>query len=287
MVLILLKLSIALTVFAIGLQSTMSDATYLFRHPRDLVRAFVSMYVVMPLAAIALVMTFNLHPAVKIALVALSVSPVPPIFPKKAAKAGGEGDYSVGLLVATGILAVAVIPITIEIFGAIGGIPLQVPLRSIALLVFTSILAPLLLGIAVAAIVPAFATKIAKPIGIGATVVLVLCLLPVLLKSLGTIFSLIGDGTLLSFIAFALIGYFAGDFLGRPEFEKRSVLALATATRHPAIALAMASASFPEQKLALPAILLYFIVSAIVTGLASRRKPAKGIPTETQRPMAA
>ena len=287
MVLTLLKLSIALTVFAIGLQSTLSDATYLFRHPRDLVRALVSMYVVMPLAAIALVMTFNLHPAVKIALIALSVSPVPPIFPKKAAKAGGEEDYSVGLLVATGVLAVAVIPITIEIFGAIGGIPLQVSPRSIALLVFTSILAPLLLGIAVAAIVPAFAAKIAKPIGIGATAVLVLCLLPVLLKSLGTIFSLIGDGTLLTFIAFALIGYFAGDSLGRPEFEKRRVLALATATRHPAIAFAMARANFPEQKLALPAILLYFIVSAIVIGLASRRKPAKDIPTGTQRPMAA
>ena len=151
MVLTLLKLSIALSVFAIGLQATLSDATYLFRHPRELVRALVSMYVVMPVVAVALVMTFNLHPAVKIALVTLAVSPVPPIFPKKAVKAGGQDNYSVGLLVATGILAIADVPITIDIFQAIGGVPLQMSLGSIALLVFTSILVPLLAGIVLAA----------------------------------------------------------------------------------------------------------------------------------------
>src|SRR5258705_1638612 len=146
LILPVLKMSIVLSVFALGLKATFADATYLFRHPRELGRAFLSMNVLMPLLAVALVMTFSLHPAVKIALVALAVSPVPPFFPKKAIKVGGKDDYSVGLLVATAVLAIAVIPLTMEIFERIGSLPLQMPARSVAALVLTTVLVPLLVG---------------------------------------------------------------------------------------------------------------------------------------------
>jgi len=54
--------------------------------------------------------------------------------------------------------------------------------------------------------------------------------------------------------------------LGAPaNGDCRSVLALACASRHPGIALAIASASFPNEKLVLPAVLLYLIVSSIAT----------------------
>jgi BASS family bile acid:Na+ symporter len=65
------------------------------------------------------------------------------------------------------------------------------------------------------------------------------------------------------------------------------VLALATTSRHPAIAIAIAHANFPQQKLAVPAIVLYLIVSGIVTGLAPKRKKGGSIPTESEKRMAA
>lgn len=287
LILLVLKISIVLSVFALGLKATFADATYLFRHPSELGRAFLSMNVLMPLLAVVLALTFNLHPAVKIALVALSVSPVPPFFPKKAVKVGGKDDYSVGLLVATAVLAIVVIPFTMEIFERIGSVPLQMPARSVATLVFTTVLAPLLVGIALRAIAPTLAERAAKPVGILATVLLVLSVLPVFFGSIHTILSLIGDGTLLSFAGFALIGYLLGQLLGGPEPENRRVLALATASRHPAIAVAIAHANFPQQKLAVPAIVLYLIVSGIVTGLASKRKKAGSTPTESEKRIAA
>jgi BASS family bile acid:Na+ symporter len=276
LILLVLKISIALNVFALGLDATLADATHLFRHPRDLGRVFLSMNVVMPALALALVMTFNLHPAVKIALVALSVSPVPPIFPKKALKGGGKGDYTVGLLVATALLAIMVIPITMDIFQRIAGVPLQMPARSVAVLVFTTVLAPLLAGIALRAVAPSLAERSVKPIGILATVLLLLSLLPVLFGSIRTILSLVGNGALVCFAGFALVGYFVGHWLGGPEFENRSVLALATASRHPGIAAAIAHANFPEQKLAVPAIVLYLLVSGIVVGVASKLNKGSG-----------
>ena len=267
---LVLKASIFLTVFALGLRATFADATFLFRRPRLLIRGFFSMSVIMPLVALFLILTFQLNPAVKIALAALSVSPVPPIFPKKALKAGGKESYTIGLLVATVVLAIVAVPIAMETFEKVTGVPLSMSALSVATVVFKTVLAPLLGGILLRAVASSFADRVTKPIGTVALVLMILGVLPVLFVSMRTVLSLVGDGTLLSLAAFALLGYFVGYSFGGPNPEDRSVLAMATASRHPALALAIAHANFPEQKLAAPAVLLYLIVSGVVTGVASR-----------------
>ena len=70
-----------------------------------LLRALLSMNVLMPLAAMAFAAPFHLHPAVKITLLVISVSPTPPVLPKKSAqsrrhrslhnRAAGRGRSSV------------------------------------------------------------------------------------------------------------------------------------------------------------------------------------------------
>jgi BASS family bile acid:Na+ symporter len=83
LILLVPKISIMLNVLALGLKAAPDEATYLFRHPGELRRSFLSMNVIMPLTALALGLSFDLKPAVKIALVALSVSPIPPVFPSR------------------------------------------------------------------------------------------------------------------------------------------------------------------------------------------------------------
>jgi BASS family bile acid:Na+ symporter len=264
LIILVLKISIILNVLAVGLKATPDDVTYAFRHPRELGRALLSMNVVMPLTALALGLSFDLKPAVKIALVALSVSPIPPVFPKNALKAGGMQDYAIGLLVAVGILAIAVIPVTMLIVGKLLGIPLHMPVGSVAALVLSATLAPLLVGIGVRWFAPAVAERAAKPLGILATVLLVGSGLPVLVGSFRNVLSLFGDGTLLSASAFALVGFVAGHLLGNPKPENSRVLAIATGSRHPGMAAAIAHANFPEQKLVLPAIVLYVVVCGVL-----------------------
>lgn len=263
-ILLALKASIILSVFAIGLKATFAEATFLFRRPGYLIRALVSMNVLMPLVALAIDEVFNLHPAVKIALVAISVSPIPPILPNKALKTGGKEDYTIGLLVAIALLSIFVIPITMELFEKLTGVSLAMQPRAIAPVVLTTILVPLLIGIAVGKTAPTIADRAAKPIGVLASVLLVLGALPIVIGSARTVFSLVGDGTILSLGGFALVGFIIGHLLGGPEPDNRPVLALATASRHPAVALAIAHANFPEQKLAGAAVLWYLILSAIV-----------------------
>lgn len=258
-----------LSVLALGLQATFREVTSLFRQPGHLVRAFLSMNVVMPTFALALVAMFNLHPAVKIALVVLSVSPVPPLFPHTAVKKGGRENYAIGLLIAMATLAIVVIPLTMEAFEALFGIPLRMHPRSVLGLVLQTIFMPMLIGIGVRRLWPSFAEPVAKPIGVFAFILLIATAMPVLFVSARILLSLIGNGTILVFAAFAVIGLIAGYEFAQPEPDNQLVLAMASSVRHPGIAAAIAQANFPQQKLAVPAIILYLIVSGILMSVAA------------------
>lgn len=276
LILLGVKASIFLTVLALGFRAKFADATYVLWRPGEFGRAFLSMNVIMPLTALALVHWLDLDQAVKVALAALSVSPVPPLFPKKSLKAHGRGDYSVGLLVAAAVPAIVVIPITMKIFAPLTDVPLHVPLLSIATLVFSTILAPLLIGISARRLMPSFAERAARPVGAVAAVLLVLVVLPILFASGKAMLSLIGNGTLVSMTTFALVGLVSGHLLGGPEPESKLSLALATACRHPGVAIAIAHANFPEQKLVMPAVGLYLIVSGLLWTVASWRQSHQG-----------
>ena len=248
------------------------------------------MNVLMPLIALASAAPFDLHLAVKIALVVISVSPIPPVLPNKALKAGGTEAYTIGLLVATAVLSIVVIPLSMEMFEQITGVSLVMQAGSVAVLVLTTILVPLLLGIVVQRIAHTIADRAAKPIGVLASVLLILSALPVLIGLARTVFSLIGEGTILSLAAFALTGLIVGHLLGGPEPDNRPVLALATASRHPAVALAIAHANFPEQKLTGAAVFLYLILSGILSALYLswvKRQRAGSAPAEIKKPVEA
>ena len=71
--------SVMLSVFALGLACSKDDLLYVLRQPSRLVRALISMFVIMPIGAVLLVKSFSLHHAVQVVVVALALSPVPPL----------------------------------------------------------------------------------------------------------------------------------------------------------------------------------------------------------------
>jgi BASS family bile acid:Na+ symporter len=259
------KLSIMLIVLGLGLNASLHDATYLFRRPGELVRSLLAMNVLMPIFALALAALFDLHPAVKVALLALALSPVPPFLPKKAVKTVGTTSYSIGLLVTTAVFSIIFVPVVLALFEQIFSMPMQMTIASVALLVASSVLVPLVIGIGIHALAPSLAEKCAKPVSTIGMILLVVGCLPILIASFSSIVSLIGNGTLLALAAFVIVAVLVGHFLGGPDPDDRTMLALATASRHPAIAMAIAHNNFPQQKFAAPAVLLYLILSGIVS----------------------
>jgi bile acid:Na+ symporter, BASS family len=279
-----LKLSIMLVVLALGMASTHRDALYLLTRPRLLFRSMLAMNFVMPVVAAALAAGFNLNPAVKLALVALSVSPVPPLFPMKAIKAAGERAYPVGLLVAAALLAVGLAPLAIDVLGNLFGKPVHVPVATVAKVVLTAVLGPLLVGILLRRWMPELSRRMARPVSLFGNVLLLTALVPILFTRGKAMLSLLGNGTLAAFTVFLVAGLVTGHLLGGPSQEQRPVLALATAMRHPGMALAIATATFPEQKLVAPAILLYLLVAALLTaGYVSWRRRTRTTSQQDRR----
>ena len=261
----MLKASILLIVLAIGLRASLQDATYLFRRPGRLLRALLAINVLMPFFAVAIALLFDLNRAVEIALVALAVSPIPPLLPKKMLKAGGSESYVIGLMIAMGLLAIIFVPLAMEILEQVFNVPLKMTFASIAVLVFTTLMLPLGVGITLHTLIPALAERLTKPISVIASIGLLGCVVAILFAAAPAIWTLIGNGTVLALAAFVVFGLAVGHALGGPGPEHRTSLAIATASRHPGIAIALAHANFPEQRLAMAAVLLYLLVNALVS----------------------
>jgi BASS family bile acid:Na+ symporter len=264
---LVLKASIILTVFAIGLSNRARDVLQVARSPGLLLRSLASINILMPLFAAALAAAFDLTPAVEIALIALAVSPIPPLLPKKAIKAGGDGSFAIGLLVAAALLAIAFVPLSVHLLGLAFGKPAEIPSGQIARIMAVNVLAPLCAGLAVSRFAARIAARIAGPISVTGAVLLLACAVPIAVNAMPAILSLIGHGTLAAIIAFILFGLVAGHLLGGPVPADRAVLALTTSSRHPGVAAAVAAANFPEQKSASAAILLYLLVNVVVSVL--------------------
>jgi BASS family bile acid:Na+ symporter len=97
------------------------------------------------------------------------------------------------------------------------------------------------------------------------TILLAVLLVVVLVAGWRAIASLIGDGTLLACAAFAVIGLAVGHIFGGPEGDDRTVLALATASRHPGVAIAIGAALFPNLKQEGVAVLLYLLCCTVLS----------------------
>lgn len=261
---LLLQISVIAMVFGFGLNATLDDLLYLWRRPGLLLRSIVAMLVVMPIVAVFLVWTFDFPRTVKILLVALAISPVPPLLPNRERKAGALMSYGLALMVTLGLLSVIVIPLIMRLFAWFSGLPLGMSPTAVAKVMFVMLVGPVAIGVAVRAWLPRFAERFADPIGKVALGLLGLGALAVLPGSLPEMWASIGDGTVRALALFVVIGLVVGHVFGGPDPDRASVLALSTACRHPILAMTIAATNFTEERFG-AVIILYLLVNIVLS----------------------
>jgi BASS family bile acid:Na+ symporter len=94
---LLISLSLAGLVLRVGLDADLADILELWRRPAKLLKAVLAVNVVVPLAALALVILVPLSPPARIGILLMAISPVPPLVPGKQLKVGGEKSYAYSL----------------------------------------------------------------------------------------------------------------------------------------------------------------------------------------------
>lgn len=260
-----IKTSMIAIVFGLGLKATLADLTWLIKRPWLLLRSFAAMNIIMPILTVLLVEATDLKQPVKIALLLLSVSPVPPLLPRKQLLQGGEGSYIYGLLVTAALLSIVFVPVALTVLGAIFGREEHVPVAVIVKVVMATVLAPFIAGVLVRRLAPAIAARIELPVSRLGLVLLLVAAILVPVAFWTTVTALIGDGTIVAVIGVAVVGLLVGHLIGAPDFGERSVLAAACSARHPGVAIAAGAVLFPGRKDVVGAILLYVVVMFIVT----------------------
>ena len=259
-----LKISLLLMVFSLGLGTRIEDLIYLARRPRLLIRSLVVINVIVPIVGAGLISLFALPMEVKIAVITLSVSPLPPLMPRKAVRSGGDGSYGMGLLLVVAVLAVVLVPISVTVLGKVFGRDAGISWLKVAIIMAQAVLVPVLAGVAVNRFAPRIAAFLDRPIRIAAPFLLFIALVPVMVKLGPTILALIGTGAVIALSAFILAGIVVGHLLGGPKVADRAVLALAAASRHPGIAMAIAAANFANASSATAVIVLYLVLNTLV-----------------------
>lgn len=250
------------TVFCYGLQATREDLTYLLHRPRLLWRSLLAMLVIVPVVVVVCVKSLDLPHAAAVVLTALSISPVPPMLPKKQSKAGGLPPYGLGLLLVLGLGSIVSVPLWAALLERVFGVTLSMQPGAILKIVLTMIVGPLVAGLLCLRLMPRLARALIQPVRKLAACLLIAGAVVLLAGTWRTIWSATGHWAVVSIIAFVLLGLLVGHLLGGPEREHSSVLALSSAARHPAIALTIASASFPDEQFA-PTLALYLIVCTL------------------------
>ena len=276
LVLHVLQASIVTVVFSYGLVTTPEDLMDVVRVPSRLVRAIIAVFFIMPLVAYLIGQWLPL--TVGIALVALSISPIPPLLPRRMRESGGAGNFGLGLLVVLACVSLFTVPLSLAVLARFTEFDLAMPVSKVFLMVAMTVLVPVAAGMAVRAWAPAVAKRIARPMSVFGFGLLAVLGTALAVKVAPAIWELVGNGAVLGMAAFILVGLAIGHYVGGPSQRYAEDVALAAACRHPAIAMAIASANFPDRKFG-AAILLFLILSIVLATpylLWLKRRAAQG-----------
>jgi BASS family bile acid:Na+ symporter len=264
---IVAPLSVALIVFAQALGISPSGVFAYFRdRPAVMLRSLFAALIVVPAAALALILLLKPAPATAVGLAILVACPPAPLMIKAATKKGGDPAFLAGLHLSLAALAIVTVPAVLNALAVPLGFSAAVDLAALLAILAKTILLPIGLGLAVRALFPARASALAAPLGkVGS-----IGLLVVLIAVAGVLYRSLLDMDAWSYVAIAAVAVAAlaiGHLtIGADHADKRTVLAVECAVRHPGLAIAIGTSNFTAQEtlpVLIPCILTFMVVANV------------------------
>jgi BASS family bile acid:Na+ symporter len=247
-ILIAAIVSLVMTMLCAGMGGIAGDRTYLSCRRGLLVRSLISVLVLQPAFAVWLCYAFDLPTGAKVALLGLAIAPMPPILTSGLMRVRGSRTFEVALAFVVAVAAIATVPASLWAFWWFLDVPPRINLIMMAELVGLNILLPVAVGFAGRRLSAETTARMVTLLTIGAAGILGLVLVALLLRSWQAIPSLVRTGTFPAIVLMPVAGLAIGHLCGGPARKNRRVLAMATATRHPALAIALASMASPNDE---------------------------------------
>jgi BASS family bile acid:Na+ symporter len=259
--LITLKLGVSGMILALGMGSRFGEAVYLWQRPALLVRSLLAIYVVVPALALAGAALLPLPVGFKIGLLVLAVSGGAPLLPRKLMTLGNR-DYVFSLVLTSSLVAVFVVPAWLAFLGPLFHREAVLTSWQVARVIAGSFLLPLVVGMTLRSIWPAWSGRWSDRFSTVFGVALLLSAVGLMALN-AEILREVGWLPLATLIGFSLLALGVGHLMGGPHPADRTALAVTCATRHVGI-VALLAASMPGPR-TLVLLLLYVIAATLVS----------------------
>ncbi len=254
--------TVFIVMLSLGLAIPPERLSYLWRRPLPLARGALSVMVLVPLLALALVQLVDLPMPAKVGIMVMAISPGAPIALRRSLEAGAHGAFAPCLQIVVVTLAIATIPLSIEaldilFFGNARAEPL-----AIARQVFLAQLLPLGLGIGLRAALPEFALRAERGLARLGNALFALLAAAIVVSAWSTAIG-VGAAAIACALGLAAGSVGIGVLLGSPDPETRPAVAVISAMRNPGLALLLASTNNAAPGV-IAMILAYLLCSALV-----------------------
>ena len=258
-------LSVGLLMFAQGMSiEPRWVGRYFKERPWLVVRSLLAALVLVPAAALAIILVMKpaIGPTVGLAIL-MSCPPAPLMLRNATEKGGATAAFMATLHLSLAVLAFVTVPAVLSVLALQLGFHADVDLAAMAVMLMRTIIGPLGLGLAVHAFAPQFAEKRISIVTKVGSLVLLVAVLIALLVILPAMWKM-DPWSYLVFLVVCVVALAIGHWLGPEDPNEKTALAVECAVRHPGLAITIGAANYGMAK-ALPVLLPCTMTFIIVT----------------------
>jgi len=256
-------LAVTIVVFAQGLGiSPRLVVAYFKERPALILRSLLAAIVLVPLAALAVILLLKPSPSLAIGLAILvSCPPAPLMVATATTKGGANAVFLASLHLSLAALGFFTVPAVLFLLSRSLGFSADVHLGTLTWILLRTILVPIGLGLAARAFYPALADRVGPVLGRAGNVAIAVLLVLLALAFFPTL--VMDRWSYLVVAAVTAVALGIGHLLGPANAREKTVLAIECGSRHPALALAIGSANFGADR-AVPILIPCILTSAAV-----------------------
>ena len=273
---VLTTLTVIMTVIMVmlnaGLKLTIYEFNWLWRRPRLNALSLLSVDVLAPAVALAIVLMLSelIPREVGLGILLLAAAPGAPLVPKIVKLAGGNTTYAVSLMGILSILATVTFPVTAFLI-----LPwetdVQIDPLGIMRVILVNQLLPLFAGLAVRQFWPTLAERLEGPVSKISSYLFPALIIMIILGNFNTMlsFDLLSLGTMLAILVATLaIGHLFGRLdrsdKGSQPLSTRTALGITTSFRNFALALLIANDNFGAEVISVIAVNVILTFAVVI-----------------------
>ena len=286
-----LPLSVIASMFGLGLRVLWSEVAPFRERPLLMLRSIASVILLVPLAALCIILLLKPAPGVAIGLAILLASPAAPMqLVRVVMSKEGSLPYMVSLHLSLALLALVTVPATLYLFSLALGFQIEAGVLVVAKVVGATVLAPLGIGILLRAFYPRIANAIGPAVSKVAMVVLLISLPFVIAMTYRDLFKM-QLWSYFSMVVVVVVSLSIGHLLGPLDPKERTTLAMESASRGLGLALTIAMLHFSLHQV-MPVLIPYAIVFTVISAIYLRGRKwsslhaSPSVPIITQDPRA-